>query len=154
MQKNIFSLNKKNKKVYKGQIFCDGGSRGNPGISGGGAVLFDEKNQEIARKSVFCGIQTNNFAEYSSLILGLNLALEKNFLDLKVFMDSRLVVQQMKGIFKIKNKNIKPLYEKAMALVDDFVNIDFQYIPREKNKIADKIANMAMDKGKVGGRKF
>ncbi len=133
----------------KGVLYCDGGSRGNPGISAGGAVLFDENKKEIDRDGVFTGKnQTNNFAEYSSLILGLKLAKKHKITDLEIYMDSKLVIEQMKGNWKIKNINIKPLFEKAKELEELFTKIKFYHIPREKNKIADMIANQVMDLGK------
>ncbi len=131
-----------------GKLFCDGGSRGNPGIAGGGAVIYDEKNKEIARRGIDCGVNTNNFAEYSSLICGMQLALENDVTELTVYMDSKLAIEQMKGTWKVKNANIKPLFEKAKVLEPEFQKITFHHIPREKNKVADAIANEVMDRKK------
>ncbi len=146
---NLFSKSNSNLIQKKGIIFCDGGSRGNPGISAGGAILYDENKKEIARNGIFTGKnQTNNFAEYSSLILGMELALTHKITHLTIYMDSKLVIEQMKGNWKIKNINIKPLYEKAKSLEESFSEVLFYHIPRENNKIADMIANQVMDKYK------
>jgi ribonuclease HI len=132
----------------KGFLFTDGGSRGNPGIAGCGAVLYDDKRKEIAVDKKFCGIQTNNFAEYQGLIIGLELALKNEITDLVVFMDSKLIVEQMSGNYKVKNVGLKPLFEQAKNICENFAGISFKHIPREKNKVADMLANQAMDTGK------
>ena len=145
---NLFdSIEKTTSKAKKSaSMYCDGGSRGNPGTAGGGAVLYDEKKKEIGRKGVYCGHATNNVAEYSSLIAGMELALEKGITDLKVYMDSKLAIEQMKGAWKVKNAGLKPLFEKAKALSEQFQGVTFTHIPREKNSVADQIANEVMDK--------
>lgn len=132
----------------KGFIFTDGGSRGNPGISGCGAILYNENKKEIATDKLFCGVQTNNFAEYQGLIIGLKLALENKITDLIVFMDSKLIVEQMNGNFKVKNVGLKPLFEKAKNICENFSKISFQHVLRAKNKRADQLANQAMDSQK------
>ncbi len=145
---NLFSQSDrplKNQDVVRGKLFCDGGSRGNPGKCAGGAVLFDTQNQEIDQKGLYCGIQTNNFGEYSGLILGLELALKHNITDLEVFLDAKLLVEQMSGKWKVKNKNIKPLFEKAKNLEMSFGTISFRHIKRDDNKIADGIVNKVLN---------
>lgn len=144
---NLFSSIETNSKILrkKGRVFTDGGSRGNPGISGCGAVLYDENKKKEAIAKEYCGVQTNNFAEYKGLILGLGLAKENSITDLDVFMDSNLIVEQMNGNFKVKNAGLKPLFEKAKNISNDFHKISFVHVRREKNKEADKLANEAMD---------
>ncbi len=132
----------------KASLFCDGGSRGNPGIAGGGAVLYDERKKKIARDGIFCGIATNNVAEYSGLLCGMNLALKHEITELNVFLDSKLIVEQMNGKWKVKNVGLKPLFERAKMLADQFQKVSFAHIPREKNKVADGIANEVMDRGR------
>jgi ribonuclease HI len=127
-------------------LYCDGGSRGNPGPSGSGAVLFDEEGREIARTGEFSGTQTNNFAEYRGLILGLELALAKNISHLQVRLDSQLIVRQMNGQYKVKNAGLKPLFEKSKQLEISFSGITFIHVPRDQNKVADSIANQYMDR--------
>jgi ribonuclease HI len=147
---NLFSSIEKTTKIPRknGIIFTDGGSRGNPGIAGCGAVLYDDKKKEIANDKKFCGIQTNNFAEYQGLIIGLELALKYKITDLVVFMDSKLIVEQMSGNYKVKNAGLKPLFEQAKNLSENFTGISYKHVRREKNKIADTLANEAMDLGK------
>ena len=137
----------KNLETKKAILYADGGSRGNPGISGAGCVLFNLKGKEIDIDRVWCGHQTNNFAEYTGMIHGMDLALKNKITDLLVRLDSKLAVEQMSGNWKVKNANIKPLFEKACNIRDKFNSIKFEHIPREKNKRADQLANEAMDRG-------
>ncbi len=133
--------------IKKATLYADGGSRGNPGIAGAGCVLFDTQGKEFAYDRIWCGHQTNNFAEYTGMIRGMELALENKVTDLLVRLDSKLAVEQMSGNWKVKNINIKPLFKKASLLREKFNNIVFEHIPREKNKRADQLANEAMDRG-------
>ena len=132
----------------KATLFCDGGSRGNPGIAGAGAIIFDENKKEIARRGKFCGRTTNNVAEYTGLIIGMELALAQGIFELEALLDSKLVVEQMKGNWKVKHPGLKPLFEKAKSLEEKFSAINFKHIPREKNHAADRIANQVMDRGR------
>jgi ribonuclease HI len=132
-------------KIRKGTLCCDGGSRENPGKAAGGAVLYDEKKKEIAYGGVYCGIQTNNFAEYAGLLHGLQLALDHNITDLEIILDSKLIVEQMSGSWKVKNPNIKPSFEKAKTLCERFNSVRFQHVFRHRNKVADKIVNDVLD---------
>lgn len=127
-------------------IEADGGSRGNPGPSGYGALIKEKLTGKIiAQDSGFIGNATNNIAEYHGLIAGLMLAKKMDQLnDLEVLMDSKLVIEQMSGRWKVKNKNIKILNDKAKSLILNTAVI-FTWIPREKNVCADKLANAAMD---------
>lgn len=143
---NLFSQIDPTFATQKGTIFCDGGSRGNPGISGGGAVLYDENQKELGRAGIFTGHQTNNFAEYSSLIVGMKLARTHNISHLTVYMDSKLAIEQMAGRWKVKHPQMKILWEKAKIIADEFKMVDFQHVRREKNTVADEIANEVMDK--------
>ncbi len=98
---------------------------------------------EVARG---IGWTTNNVAEYEGLIEGLRLARQKGIRKLNVFMDSTLVIQQMRGAFKVKHAGLKPLHEAARALVREFELVRFQAIPRERNRHADKLSNEGMDR--------
>ncbi len=129
----------------KAVLHCDGGSRGNPGPSAGGAVLSDESGTIIAEKGEFYGTQTNNFAEYSSLICGLKLALEQDITNLVISMDSSLVVGQMSKGWKMKSPNLRPLWERAHALVEQFESIEFTHVLRHLNKNADALVNQTLD---------
>ncbi|MFI9718546.1 bifunctional RNase H/acid phosphatase [Streptomyces sp. NPDC052396] len=134
-------------------VEADGGSRGNPGPAGYGAVVLDAVTGEaLAEAAEYIGTATNNVAEYQGLIAGLEAA---KALDpeaaIQVRMDSKLVVEQMSGRWKIKHPDMKPLAARA-ASVFPAGQVRYQWIPREKNKHADRLANEAMDAGKRGER--
>lgn len=140
---------KKFDKIYPEfdyKLMFDGGSRGNPGLSGAGAVLY-HFNKEIWCGTFFVGENnTNNHAEYSGLILGLQQAKDLNIKYLRVEGDSLLVINQMKGIFKCRSENLIDLYNKAKELVSYFEIIEFNHVLRNKNKRADQLSNIAIDK--------
>ncbi|WP_326811789.1 bifunctional RNase H/acid phosphatase [Streptomyces scopuliridis] len=134
-------------------VEADGGSRGNPGPAGYGAVVLDGRTGEpLAEAAEYIGIATNNVAEYKGLIAGLNAA---KALDpaagIRVRMDSKLVVEQMSGRWKIKHPDMKPLAAEA-ARIFPAGQVTYEWIPRERNKHADRLANEAMDAGKNGGQ--
>jgi ribonuclease HI len=126
---------------------CDGGSRGNPGPAGYGAVVEDGRGQVLARLSDFLGVQTNNYAEYSGLLAVLKWALEHGKTRLKVVSDSELMVKQMKGQYKVASPGLRPLWEQAMALSRKLDGFQMSHTLRGGNKEADKLANDAMDRG-------
>ena len=126
-------------------IEADGGSRGNPGPAGYGAVLKDaETGEVIAEDATTIGVASNNVAEYSGLIAGLRLAEEfAPEADIEVRMDSKLVVEQMSGRWKIKHADMKPLAMEANRLAP--FGTTYTWVPREQNKHADRLANEALD---------
>ena len=133
------------------KIFTDGGSRGNPGTTGAGAVIFDDAGNELRTVSKFLGKQTNNWAEYEAVILGLELA-HKIFgkkteeIKFEMKMDSQLVQRQLKGEYRVKEATLKEQFLRVHNLiVKYFPHIKFTHIPREENKRADELANVAMD---------
>lgn len=126
-------------------LMFDGGSRGNPGICGSGLVLY-ENDIIIAQDSrVVSSNNTNNYAEYMALINGLIKAKSLNIKHLLVKGDSQLVINQVTGKYKVNSDNLKPLYKDAIALINYFDIITFEHIKRHLNKVADKLANDAMD---------
>jgi ribonuclease HI len=129
----------------KARLHTDGGARGNPGPAGIGAVLIDESGKVIGELAEGIGIATNNVAEYRALIAGLELALAKGVTELEVLMDSELVVSQMQGQWKIKNKGLQPLALEANSLLNRFESTRLNHVPREANADADKLANQGMD---------
>jgi ribonuclease HI len=129
----------------KAVLHTDGGARGNPGPAGIGVVLTDPSGEVIGEIAEGIGDTTNNVAEYSALIAGLELALEKGVTDIEVFMDSTLVISQLKGEWKIKNDRLRALAVKARALLNRFENKSLQHVPREQNSDADRLANQGMD---------
>jgi probable phosphoglycerate mutase len=126
---------------------CDGGSRGNPGPSGYGAVVEDPQGRVAARLSQFLGIQTNNYAEYSGLLAVLTWAIENNARRLRVVSDSELMVKQMKGQYKVASPVLRPLWEQARRLSAKLEKFEMRHTLRGGNKEADQLANEAMDKG-------
>ncbi|MBA3488876.1 MAG: bifunctional RNase H/acid phosphatase [Longispora sp.] len=127
-------------------VEADGGSRGNPGPAGYGAVVLDpETGAVIAERARSLGIATNNVAEYSGLIAGLQAAQEVGARVVDVRMDSKLVVEQMSGRWQIKNEGLRPLARQAAALAREFDRVSFTWIPRARNTKADALANRAMD---------
>ncbi len=127
------------------KLYTDGGSRGNPGPSASGFVLLDEDDKIIEDKGVYLGITTNNQAEYTALKLGLEEALRRQMVVVDVFMDSLLVVNQMKGSFKVRNRDLWPIHSSIMELTRQFRQVSFTHVPRELNKLADAAVNRALD---------
>ncbi|MCA9348614.1 ribonuclease HI family protein [Candidatus Saccharibacteria bacterium] len=126
-------------------LYCDGGSRGNPGPSASGFVIFDSHNNELARGGEFLGVTTNNQAEYHSLKAGLAKAHELGIHKIKVYMDSMLVVNQISGIYKVRNRDLWPVYEHIKSESSKFREFNISHVPRELNKVADGIVNKILD---------
>ncbi len=125
---------------------ADGGSRGNPGPAGYGAVVLDAATGKVlAERQGGLGIATNNVAEYQGLIAGLRAAIELGATDVEVRMDSKLVVEQMSGRWQVKHPAMKPLAQEAGRLVREIGSVRFGWIPRARNSRADALANRAMD---------
>lgn len=127
-------------------VEADGGSRGNPGPAGYGAVLWSEDRATVlaeAKQSI--GVATNNVAEYRGLVAGLTEAARLGASQVAVFMDSKLVVEQMAGRWKVKHPDLIPLNQQARELASRFDQVRYTWIPREKNSHADRLANEAMD---------
>jgi ribonuclease HI len=130
-------------------VYTDGGSRGNPGVSGFGVVILDEKHQPIYQTSKFIGVKTNNEAEYLALIEALTWVRDHQteFTAVKFYSDSQLLVRQINGRYKVKAPNIKPLFQLAISTLSQIhVPVSCHEILREKNILADELANRAMDK--------
>jgi probable phosphoglycerate mutase len=125
----------------------DGGARGNPGPSGYGVFLQDAQQRTIAELSHYLGRQTNNFAEYSGLLAALEYALQNGYVALRVFSDSELLVKQIKGIYKVRNENLRPLYQRAQKFILELEDFRIEHVRREQNRDADRLANKAMDEG-------
>lgn len=127
------------------KMFSDGGSRGNPGPSASGYVLLDDKDTVILKSGVYLGITTNNQAEYQSLKFGLEQAKKLGAVEVDVHMDSLLVINQMKGVFKIKNRDLWPIHESIKEIAKTFKKITYTHVPRELNKLADAEVNEVLD---------
>jgi ribonuclease HI len=126
---------------------CDGGSRGNPGPAGYGAVIEDPTGKVVARLSEFIGRQTNNYAEYKGLVAVLEWAKQNHAGRLRIVSDSELMVKQMKGQYKVASPGLRPLWEEARRLARELDKFEISHTLRGGNKEADRLANEAMDKG-------
>ncbi len=125
----------------------DGGARGNPGPAGFGAILEDEQGRRLGELSQYLGHRTNNYAEYAGLIAVLEHAKREGHTALAVRSDSELMVRQMRGQYKVKSPDLRPLYEKARELSRGLAWFAIEHVPRAKNRDADRLANQAMDEG-------
>ncbi len=125
--------------------YFDGGSRGNPGPAGWGACIVDDAGTVLAELSGALGTATNNVAEYHGLIAALQWAADHDVTALAVKGDSLLLVEQMRGNYRVKNEGLKPLYLRAKMLVMQIGNVSFSHVPREMNKDADRLSNVGMD---------
>ncbi len=129
----------------KGVLHTDGGARGNPGPAGIGVVLRTQAGDVIGEMARGIGESTNNVAEYTALIEGLRLALEKGITELGVRLDSELVVSQVTGAWKIKNDRLRALAVEARRLLERFDSFEIAHVRREHNADADRLANQGMD---------
>jgi probable phosphoglycerate mutase len=126
---------------------CDGGARGNPGPAGYGAILQDESGAVLAKLSEFLGNRTNNFAEYSGLLGCLQWALDHGHTRLRVVSDSELMVKQIQGKYKVNSPDLRPLWEESRKRISKLEGFEISHTLRHKNKVADQLANDAMDRG-------
>jgi probable phosphoglycerate mutase len=129
------------------RLFTDGGSRGNPGPAGLGMVIEDNQGLRLWGGHRYIGTATNNKAEYLALIEGLRKAAEWRPDALEVYMDSQLVVEQVSGRWKVRHADLQPLHRQAQGLLRGFPRVRVTYVPRERNRGADALANRAMDEG-------
>lgn len=128
-------------------MYFDGCSKGNPGMSGAGAVIYNLYNQELWSGYIFLGDKcTNNEAEYNGLILGLHKAIEMDIKNIFVKGDSQVVINQMNGKYKCNASNLLPFYTLSKDLEKKFENIQFQHILRNLNQRADELSNIAIQK--------
>ena len=126
---------------------CDGGSRGNPGPAGFGAVIEDPSRRVVARLSEFLGRQTNNYAEYSGLLAVLKWARAHDVKRLRVVSDSELMVRQIKGVYRVSSSALLPMWEEARLLSARLDRFEITHTLRGGNREADRLANQAMDRG-------
>lgn len=129
------------------RVHSDGASRGNPGPAGMGVVIYDEEGQPLWRGSRFLGKTTNNVAEYSAFLWGVEKALELSAGSVKFCLDSQLIVNQIKGIYRVKHAGLKPLYNEAVEKLAGLAHYSVEHVPREENREADQLANEGVDQG-------
>jgi ribonuclease HI len=148
MIKNMIKMEQMNSaKIFPTMNYVmrfDGASKGNPGLAGAGAVIYKDGDELWSGYSFVGDHETNNVAEYNGLILGLTKALEFNIKNLLVEGDSQLVINQMKGEYKVNSNNLMKMYNTAKMLEQSFDKIIYNHIYREKNKKADQLSNLAI----------
>jgi ribonuclease HI len=125
--------------------YFDGGARGNPGPAGFGVYIVDDGGQVLAEIAEGIGVATNNVAEYRGLLAALGWAVDHGVTELHVRGDSLLLVQQMRGIYRVKNEGLLPLYREARHLCARIGPVTFEHVPRDQNKQADRLSNIGMD---------
>lgn len=129
-------------------LYCDGGARGNPGPAAIGAVVLDPSTSpptRLATVSRRIGVATNNVAEYEALIAGLEAARDFPAREIRVRADSQLLIRQLEGRYKVKHAGLRPLFDRARALLAPYEQVDLQHVPREQNTDADALVNAALD---------
>lgn len=129
----------------RARLFTDGGSRGNPGPSGSGAVLFDMDGGVIAEATRYLGITTNNVAEYTAILIGLEMAEQEGVTELEVYMDSELAVKQLNGVYRVKNPGLAALWMQVRKRVPQFTSVRFSHVRRAQNVHADALVNKVLD---------
>jgi ribonuclease HI len=133
-------------KYERVQVFTDGASRGNPGKGSCAAVILDSSDSMVAQSKKFLGIDiTSNVAEYEGLLLGLKLAKEEGYENVRMCLDSELVVKQATGEYKVRKPHLQGMHREAQELAKQFAQISYQHVPREENWKADALANSAID---------
>ena len=125
--------------------YFDGGARSNPGPAGYGVYIVDDAGNVLAELSGSLGITTNNIAEYNGLIAALQWAVDRNLTQLSIKGDSQLIIEQMRGNYRVKNEGLKPLHLRARMLVMQIGDVTFEHVRREQNKEADRLTNVGMD---------
>jgi ribonuclease HI len=125
--------------------YFDGGARSNPGPAGYGVYVVDDDATVLAELHGSLGIATNNIAEYRGLIAALQWAVDQNVSSITIKGDSMLIIEQMRGNYKVKNEGLKPLHMQARMLVMQIGDVRFAHVPREQNKEADRLSNLGMD---------
>jgi probable phosphoglycerate mutase len=129
----------------KGRLFTDGGARGNPGPAAYAYVLEDADGDVLAAHGEAIGVATNNVAEYSALIAGLEKAVELGVRELEVVSDSELMVKQMRGEYRVKHPGLRVLWEEATQLARPFASVRYTAVRRQHNELADRLVNEALD---------
>ncbi len=125
--------------------YFDGGARQNPGPAGYGVFIVDDQGTVLAELHGSLGIATNNIAEYRGLIAALQWAVDNNLSAITIKGDSLLIIEQMRGNYKVKNEGLKPLHMQARMLMMQIGNVQFAHVPREQNQDADRLSNVGMD---------
>jgi ribonuclease HI len=126
-------------------LMVDGAARGTPGAAGCGAAIYDETGTVVTKLSRYLGHATNNVAEYEGLLMGLEALIQLGRRRIRVQSDSQLLVRQLNGQYRVKDEKLKPLFERAMTLLRQFDSVEIVHVPRELNRLADRLANQGID---------
>jgi ribonuclease HI len=126
-------------------LFADGGSRGNPGPAASAAVLINADGETIEEIDAYLGVATNNVAEWTALLLGLQAAQKRGIRRIAVRLDSELVVKQLLGEYRVKHPSLQPLHQRARTLLRSFEHVDIAHVPRKQNILADRLVNRVLD---------
>ena len=127
-------------------VSCDGAARGNPGPAGAGAQITTPDGRVVAEIAEGLGEATNNVAEYTAVILGLERAEELGATDVLLRSDSQLLINQLTGVYRVKTPHLQPLHRRVRGLAERFDSIRFEHVPRERNAEADRLANAGVDR--------
>ncbi|MFT3714276.1 MAG: ribonuclease HI family protein [Archangium sp.] len=127
------------------RLYSDGAARGNPGPAGAGAILVEPSGQVVDKLGKFLGHQTNNYAEYMGLLIGLRRARELGVREVEVFADSELMIRQLGGRYQVKSPTLRPLYEESLKLLNEFERVKLVHVPREMNRAADEMSTRAIE---------
>ena len=133
-------------------VACDGAARGNPGPAGIGAQVVSDDGEVVGEIARGIGETTNNVAEYTAVIEGLTLARDLGARSVTLRSDSLLLINQLKGVYRVKTEHLRPLYERVRSLAADFDRVTFEHVPRERNTEADRLANEGVDAWLAGQR--
>jgi ribonuclease HI len=130
---------------FEATLFADGGSRGNPGPAASGSVLLNPAGERLETVATYLNVATNNVAEWTALVQGLEAALRLGIRRLAVRLDSELVVKQMTGEYRVKHPDLQPLHRQASRLWRSFERIEIRHVPRKQNAAADAVVNRVLD---------
>jgi len=133
-------------------INCDGAARGNPGPAGAGAIVVDEDGAVLAEVAEGLGETTNNVAEYTAVIRGLEEAKRLGAREVLLRSDSQLLINQLIGRYRVKAPHLQPLHRRVRSLMSGFAKVDLEHVPRERNAAADSLANLGVDRWLAEGR--
>lgn len=134
------------------RVYTDGAARGNPGPAGLGVVIEDDQGLRLRGLCRYIGTATNNVAEYLALVEGLAAVAQWQPDRVELFLDSKLVVEQVRGAYRVKNAALAPLHARAIALIGQLPQVTINHVGRDKNRGADALANRAIDEWKGGGQ--
>lgn len=135
------------------KVYFDGGSRGNPGPSAVGAVIYDESGKKLCQLSEFIGEKTNNLSEYIALDKALDLASKYDRKSILILTDSKLLYSQLKKMWKVKDSDISEIYSSVSEKLGKYELVDLRLIPRDENKEADRLVNLALDRNELESNK-